>query len=115
MVINIRTRIIEPGKRMRYGVILTYPNTHNFGFDVYNPENWKLFLKNYRFKDGSQIPRKTEDGKKIYLDVYIWGGKFMFQGKQKTYLSLYNEYIKPKEDFGQPEKKHKHKPMGIKK
>lgn len=71
---------------------LRFPNSFKFPFDVMNPVNWQIFIENFRFTDGSKIPKYTKDGARIYRDAYILGGKTMIKGKYRTYYQFYNEY-----------------------
>lgn len=53
-------------------VIETFDNYHDFGFDIYQPDNWKPYLKKYR-KDGKLLPRKDNVGNRIVYHVYFFG------------------------------------------
>jgi len=79
MAICIQSMIVIKGKNT--GKVLAtadrkifkkFDNYHDFGFDVYDPKNWRKFLNNMKF-NGKLLPRKNADDFKIAYRVYFFG------------------------------------------
>lgn len=89
-MIFIRLRRFKPGKGLPIIVIPDEckftDNYFNNLFDITQPNNWKVFITQFRFRDGSPLPHEV-DNERIYIDVYQ-------RGKGIPYRQLYNEYEK---------------------
>ena len=70
-----RVTVSPKGKMRLLGnhILRKWDNFHDFGFDIFQEVNWLIFLKNYKKKDGSKVPRVTNDGEEIAYEIYIWG------------------------------------------
>jgi len=73
-----------------------------FDFDVFNPDEWKLFLRNdFRLSNGKKLPYKTVYDEPITYEVYIAGidknlrekACFYSGSSRSPYLNLFPGYV----------------------
>lgn len=85
-------RVIEGTNKRLYLVdkrqVAKYDNYHDFGFDIYNPKNWKTFLQAYKTEDGKGLPTKYNDEDVVY-HVFMFGVPKGFP-RAKPGSSVYN-------------------------
>lgn len=104
-VLNYNPEVHKNGKWVKFPSSLVHPvvlpefkfkNDYLFGFDIYDPKNWKEFLHNYRLEvSGQKLPRVSPQGREIRYDVYIWGRmKNKNGGYFKSCTSLFPGYDK---------------------
>lgn len=74
-------------------ILQTYDNYHDFGFDIYDHENWRSFLRKYTI-DGKLLPRKDSNGFRIAYHVYFFGmpKDFPKHAPQGSYYNLFPGY-----------------------
>jgi hypothetical protein len=77
--------------------LLKLPKEYDFGFDIYEPNNWRVWLENYKDKNGKLLPRKTVDGEQIVYDIRLYGVTVKIRGElgitgRIGYLNLFPGY-----------------------
>ncbi len=68
--------MVSPRKRMRLVnpiMIKKWPNEYDFGFNIYKPVNWLIFLKEYKKENGNLLTRNTSENEEVAYEVYVWG------------------------------------------
>lgn len=53
--------------------LMKIPVTFDFGFNIYEPDNWKVWLSGYTDKSGKKLPRFTKHGDEIGYIVRVIG------------------------------------------
>lgn len=54
-------------------VVEQFPVDHDFGFDIFDPYQWRIYLRNYITPKGKPLPVRSKQGDKIVYSVYIIG------------------------------------------
>lgn len=79
MVIYVKCRrvlVMKDGVLLNepsFKVIGEYNNYHDFGFDVYNADNWKKFLQDFEDSKGRKLPRRYEGNVRVVYNVVMFG------------------------------------------
>lgn len=77
-------------------VLMKWPNDYDFGFNIFNPSNWKPYLERFEFGSGERLPRRTKHRIPLVYHVYVFGrSKGMPIAKPRSSIySLYPGYDK---------------------
>ena len=77
MIILRRYRVMmsPTGKRRLVNpkIIAKWENGHTFGFDIFKPAKWLLFLQKHKNDDGKPLSRISPDKEEVAYEVYVWG------------------------------------------
>jgi len=96
-MIKLRAYPVDEKRNSVYGYKTvnkcSWPDNHDFGFDINNPVAWRKFLKTLPLRN------KTKDGKPIAYNVYKWGGR----GQKGGYTNLFPSTYKIVTDEGEEE------------
>lgn len=54
-------------------ILKKWENDYDFGFNIFKPVNWLIFLKEYKNKKGKLLSFHTSENEEIAYEVYVWG------------------------------------------